>query len=96
MSHYLGEILLVPYNFVPKECILCDGRLIPITMNPALFSLLGTTFGGDGKATFALPNYDPSAPAAQNTLSSIRAFSRHRSDEQASRERFGALRIFDN
>ena len=62
MAHYLGEILLVPYNFVPKECLRCDGRLLSIASHVALFSLLGTTFGGDGLTKFALPNYDPAAP----------------------------------
>jgi len=62
MLHYLGEILLVPYNFVPKECLLCNGQLLSISRFVALFSLLGTTFGGDGRTTFALPNYDSAAP----------------------------------
>ena len=60
MARYLGEILLVPYNFVPKECLLCDGRLLNITGHVALFSLLGTTFGGDGLTKFALNQTAPS------------------------------------
>jgi microcystin-dependent protein len=48
--------MLVPYNFAPVNYALCQGQTLPISQNTALFSLLGTTFGGDGKSTFALPN----------------------------------------
>jgi microcystin-dependent protein len=53
---FVGEIRLVPYTFAPQGWALCDGRLLPINQNQALFSLLGTSFGGDGKTTFALPD----------------------------------------
>ena len=53
---YLGEIKLVSFNFAPRGWALCNGQTIPITQNQALFSLLGTTYGGDGRARFALPN----------------------------------------
>jgi len=53
---YVGEILWVPYNFAPKNWAFCDGQLLPIAQNPALFSLLGTLYGGDGITSFALPN----------------------------------------
>lgn len=53
---YVGEILLVPYNFAPKGWAECAGQLMPISQNTALFSLLGTFYGGDGKSTFALPD----------------------------------------
>lgn len=53
---FLGEIALFPYDFVPKNWAPCDGRLMGIIQNSALFSLLGTNFGGDGWNTFALPN----------------------------------------
>jgi microcystin-dependent protein len=49
-------------NFAPKGWALCDGQLMPISQNTALFSLLGTTYGGDGKSTFALPNLQGAAP----------------------------------
>ena len=49
-------------NFAPKGWAQCDGQLLPISQNTALFSLLGTTFGGDGRSTFALPNLQGSAP----------------------------------
>lgn len=56
MEFYLGQILLLPYNFAPRGTLPCDGRLLSIAQNSALFSLLGTTYGGDGIQTFALPD----------------------------------------
>lgn len=53
---YVGEIILVPYNFVPRGWAICNGQLLSIAQYQALFSLLGTTYGGDGVRTFALPN----------------------------------------
>jgi microcystin-dependent protein len=53
---FLGEIKLVSFNFPPKGWALCNGQLLPIMQNQALFSLLGTTYGGDGRVNFALPN----------------------------------------
>ncbi|HIQ35269.1 MULTISPECIES: phage tail protein [Acinetobacter] len=53
---YLGEIILVPYTFVPQGWAACNGQLLSIAQYQALFSLLGTTYGGDGRTTFALPN----------------------------------------
>ena len=53
---YLGEIKIVPYNFVPQGWANCDGQIIPISQNNALFALIGTTYGGDGVSTFALPD----------------------------------------
>jgi microcystin-dependent protein len=53
---FLGEIRFVGFNFAPKGWSLCDGSVLPINQNQALFSLLGTSFGGDGKSTFALPD----------------------------------------
>ena len=58
----LGEIYLVPYNFSPKGFADCNGQLLPISQNTALFSLLGTTYGGDGKSTFALPDLRDRVP----------------------------------
>jgi microcystin-dependent protein len=55
-SVFIGSLMLVPYNFAPLNYALCQGQTLPISQNTALFSLLGTTFGGDGKSTFALPN----------------------------------------
>jgi microcystin-dependent protein len=56
MEPFLGSLLLVPYNFAPAGWALCNGQLLPISQNTALFSLLGTTYGGDGISTFALPD----------------------------------------
>jgi len=56
MEPYLGSLLLVPYNFAPQGWAFCQGQLMPISQNTALFSLIGTTYGGDGVTTFALPN----------------------------------------
>ncbi len=53
---YLGEIMLVPFTFAPRVWAFCNGQLLPINQNQALFSLLGTTYGGNGTTNFALPN----------------------------------------
>jgi microcystin-dependent protein len=53
---YVGEIRLFPFNFPPKGWAFCAGQLLPITQNTALFSLLGTQYGGNGASTFALPD----------------------------------------
>jgi microcystin-dependent protein len=55
-DQFVGEIRLFPFNFVPKGWAKCEGQLIPISQNTALFSLLGTTYGGDGRTNFALPD----------------------------------------
>jgi microcystin-dependent protein len=53
---FLSEIRIMSFNFAPKGWAMCDGQLLPINQNQALFSLLGTTFGGDGRVNFALPD----------------------------------------
>lgn len=53
---FLGQIMYVPYNFVPRNWAECNGQLLPINQNTALFSLLGTTYGGNGINSFALPD----------------------------------------
>jgi microcystin-dependent protein len=62
---FVAEIRIFPFNFAPKSWALCNGQLLPISQNTALFSLLGTTYGGDGKSTFALPDLQGSAPMQQ-------------------------------
>jgi len=62
---FLGQIIQTGFNFPPRGYALCDGQLLPIAQNTALFSLLGTTFGGDGKTTFALPDLRGRAPVHQ-------------------------------
>jgi microcystin-dependent protein len=59
---FVAEIRIFPFNFAPKGWAWCDGQLLPISQNTALFSLLGTTYGGDGKSTFALPDLQGNAP----------------------------------
>lgn len=58
MDPLIGSILLVPYNFVPEGWLPCDGRSIPVKHNEALYSLLGTRFGGDWNTSFNLPKLD--------------------------------------
>jgi len=53
---FLGMIIIVPYNFSPRGWAFCSGQILPIAQNTALFSLIGTTFGGNGQTTFALPD----------------------------------------
>lgn len=59
---FVAEIRIFPFNFAPKGWAFCDGQILPISQNTALFSLLGTVYGGDGKSTFALPDLQGSAP----------------------------------
>jgi microcystin-dependent protein len=62
---FLGEIQLYGFNFAPYQWALCQGQLMPISQNTALFSLLGTQFGGDGRVTFGLPDFQGMAGCAQ-------------------------------
>ncbi len=59
---YLAEMRIVSFNFAPKGWALCNGQLLPISQNQALFSLLGTTYGGDGRVNFGLPNLQGRTP----------------------------------
>ena len=59
---FVAKIRIFPFNFAPTGWAFCDGQLLPISQNTALFALLGTMYGGDGKATFALPNLQGSVP----------------------------------
>jgi microcystin-dependent protein len=60
-DQFVAEIRMFGFNFAPTGWAFCDGQLMPISQNTALFSLLGTTYGGDGKSTFGLPNLQGSA-----------------------------------
>jgi microcystin-dependent protein len=62
MDPFVAEIRIFGFNFAPKGWAFCDGQLLPLSQNTALFSLLGTTYGGDGKSTFALPDMQGNAP----------------------------------
>ena len=56
MDPFVAEIRIFPFNFAPRGWAFCNGQILPISQNTALFSLLGTTYGGNGQSTFALPN----------------------------------------
>ena len=62
MNPILGEIRLLPFNFVPSGWLACEGQQLPISSNQALFSLLGTVFGGDGTTVFGLPDLRGRSP----------------------------------
>jgi microcystin-dependent protein len=64
-SPFVAEIRIFGFNFAPQGWAQCNGQLLPISQNTALFSLLGTFYGGDGKSTFALPNLQGSVPIQQ-------------------------------
>lgn len=64
---YIGEIRMVAFNFPPAGWALCDGQLIAISQNDALFTLIGTAYGGDGQETFALPNLQSRLPMHAGT-----------------------------
>ncbi len=59
---FLGEIMIVGFNFAPRGWAQCNGQILPINQNQSLFSLLGTTFGGDGRTSFALPDLRSRTP----------------------------------
>lgn len=62
MDPFVAEIRIFPFNFAPKGWAFCSGQILPLSQNTALFSLLGTTYGGNGQSNFALPNLDGRAP----------------------------------
>jgi len=62
MDPFVAEIRIFPFNFAPKGWAFCNGQILPLSQNTALFSLLGTTYGGDGKSNFALPDMQGNAP----------------------------------
>jgi microcystin-dependent protein len=62
MDPFVAECRIFPFNFAPKGWAFCDGQILPLSQNTALFSLLGTTYGGDGRVTFALPNLQGRTP----------------------------------
>lgn len=62
MDPFLGEVRMVGFNYAPKGWAVCNGQLMNIAQNSALFSILGVSFGGDGRTTFGLPNFQGSVP----------------------------------
>nr|WP_106782731.1 tail fiber protein [Lysinibacillus timonensis] len=65
MEPYIGEIRIFAGNFAPRDWAFCHGQLLPIAQNTALYSVIGVTYGGDGKTTFALPDLRGRAPMQQ-------------------------------
>lgn len=68
---YVGEIRMFAGNFAPAGWMFCDGQLLPISENETLFQLIGTTYGGDGESTFALPNLQSRIPVHMGTFSGV-------------------------
>lgn len=68
---FIGQITIVGFNFAPTGWAACDGQVLPISQNTALFSLLGTMYGGNGVNTFALPNFQGRAPVHRGTTVQI-------------------------
>jgi microcystin-dependent protein len=68
MEPFIGQIGIFPYSFAPRGWMYCQGQILSIAQNTALFSILGTTYGGNGQTTFALPNLNGRAPVHQGTL----------------------------
>lgn len=68
---FIGEIRVASFGFAPKGWAFCNGQLLPINQNQALFSILGTTYGGDGRVTFALPNLQGATPVHAGTGGSV-------------------------
>lgn len=62
MDPFVAEIRIFPFNFPPRGWAFCNGQILPLSQNTALFSLLGTTYGGDGKSNFALPDLQGKTP----------------------------------
>ena len=68
MNPLLGEIIMFCGNFAPVGWAICEGQILPIAQNPALFSVLGTTFGGNGTTTFALPDFRDKSTCARRDV----------------------------
>lgn len=74
MEPFLGQIMLVGFDFVPSGWASCNGQLLPIAQNSALFALLGTQYGGDGRSTFALPDLRGRAPVHKGQGPGLRSY----------------------
>jgi microcystin-dependent protein len=72
---FVGEIRIFGFNFAPVGWALCAGQLLAISQNAALFSILGTTYGGDGRSTFALPNFEGNVPVGFGQGSGLTEYS---------------------
>lgn len=80
---FVAEIRIFPFNFAPKAWAFCNGQLLPLSQNTALFSLLGTQYGGDGKTTFALPNLQGSVAMHTTQYSGSSPFGQYPIGESA-------------
>ena len=87
LSQFLGQIIAVPFNFAPKGWAFCNGQTLPINQNQALFSLLGTTYGGNGIQTFQLPNLQSRVPMHSGQRPRPRRGRRHRGGDAHVRRR---------
>ena len=65
MDPFIGQIIMFAGNFAPRDWAFCDGQLLPISQNQSLYSILGTTYGGDGRTTFGLPDFRGRVPIGQ-------------------------------
>lgn len=74
MDTFLGQIMLVGFDFVPRGWAMCNGQLLSISQNTALFSLLGTQYGGDGQSTFALPDLRGRVPVHKGQGPGLRTY----------------------
>ena len=81
---FVAEIRMVGFNFAPRGWATCDGQLLPISQNTALFSLLGTSYGGDGKSTFGLPNLGGATPISTGQGAGLSLYSLGESGGSAS------------
>lgn len=71
---FLGQIIMVGFNFAPVDWALCNGQIMPIDQFSALFNLIGTTYGGDGQTTFALPNLQGQLPVHQGVAPGLSSY----------------------
>ncbi|MFD1990611.1 phage tail protein [Paenibacillus nicotianae] len=74
MEPFLGELRIFPYGFIPKGWLACNGQILSINQNAALASLLGQTYGGDGKTTFGLPNLQGQVPLGTGMAASTKTY----------------------
>lgn len=77
LDNWLGEIVLVPYNFAPRGFAFCEGQELPVSQNQALFSLIGNYYGGDGRTTFNLPDTRPLEATSKKVARTTRPPFRH-------------------
>lgn len=77
LDNWLGEIVLVPYNFAPRGFAFCEGQELPVSQNQALFSLIGNYYGGDGRTTFNLPDTRPLEETSKKMARTTRPPFRH-------------------